>query len=72
MSIDFLNEVLLFSYDFSLVNFELEQWNKEYESFNFEFKGMTFKSRLAISLLFGVKMKLIKTDLLILVNQKIS
>ncbi|EJX16652.1 hypothetical protein SOJ_27080 [Staphylococcus sp. OJ82] len=47
VSIDFLNEVLLFSYDFSLVNFEIEQWNKEYESFNFEFKGMTFKSRLA-------------------------
>lgn len=47
VSIDFLNEILLFNYDFSLINFETEQWNREYEGFNFEFKGITFKSRLA-------------------------
>ncbi|MCE5008401.1 MepB family protein [Staphylococcus equorum] len=47
VSINFLNKVLLFSYDFSLASSEIERWNQEYESFNFEFNGVTFKSRLA-------------------------
>ncbi|QDW99632.1 MepB family protein [Staphylococcus hyicus] len=47
VSIDFLNEIPLFDYKFSMVNYEFEQWNKEYEAFNFEFNGMGFKSRLA-------------------------
>ena len=47
ISIDFLNEILLFDYKFSLINYEFEQWNQEYEAFNFEFSGVDFKSRLA-------------------------
>lgn len=47
VSIDFLNEIPLFDYKFSLINHEFEQWNQEYEAFNFEFSGVKFKSRLA-------------------------
>ena len=47
VSIDFLNEIPLFDYKFSLINHEFEQWNQEYEAFNFEFSGVEFKSRLA-------------------------
>lgn len=47
ISIDFLNEIPLFDYKFSLINYEFEQWNQEYEAFNFEFSGVDFKSRLA-------------------------
>ncbi|WP_303265885.1 MepB family protein [Staphylococcus hominis] len=46
-SIDFLNEIPLFDYKFSLITHEFEQWNQEYEAFNFEFSGVEFKSRLA-------------------------
>lgn len=80
ISIAFLNEIPLFDRNFSLIKHEFEQWNQEYEAFNFEFNGVEFKSRLAKKLLknqvillrFGARMKLIKTDLLILTNQKIS
>lgn len=47
ISIDFLNEIPLFDYKFSLINYEFEQWNQDYEAFNFEFSGVDFKSRLA-------------------------